>query len=92
MIAKNPPPAMKPFTVVLDGRRFRFTRTEKWFVVSCLDEPKISTQGRTFEEAASMAVEAVREVLEFEKDLRQTKPVRKPARPARRRRVAEAIA
>jgi len=94
-------PAMKPFTIVLDdGRRFRITRSGKWFVAQCLDKRGIASQGRTFEEAVFMVMDAIREVEAFEKELfgnsrspaRTAKPARKPAGPALRRRHAKAEA
>lgn len=60
----------KPFNIVLAGRRFRFSPGENgWIVVRCLDRRGVNTQGRTLDEACFMALDALREMEEFEQEL-----------------------
>ena len=90
----------RPFTVILAGKRFRFTPCEGWFCVECLDHRGVITQGRTFDEACRMAVSALHEVEECERELgfkgstaqKPARPAVNPSRPRRRRSSAEAVA
>ena len=58
----------KPFNDVLAGKRFRLMPEDGWYCVNCLDVRGVATQGRTFEEACYMALDALQLMESCEKD------------------------
>ena len=60
--------AMRPFTVSLNGHRFKFIPEDAGFSVQCLDRRGAISQGDTFEEAASNALDALAMIEASEND------------------------
>ena len=60
--------AMRPFTVKLNGHRFKFVPEDTGFSVQCLDRRGAISQGDSFEEAASNALDALAMIEASEND------------------------
>lgn len=70
---------LEPTYVLHGGLRLELTRTDKWWVVSSLDDIGLHTQGKTIDEALENALDA-KKTLDESRRLLTQEMIRRPAK------------